>query len=102
VLASRCQPELAASRGILITEPREPPLVQGPVEKPDPAQATELEETFGPENLMMLEGRARITARFLDFAQTRYHAASGNEPKLALAIGADDPLQASLPFYPHP
>ena len=88
VLASRYQPELAGSRGILITRPGEPPQVQGLVEKPDPAQAAELEDAFGRGNLMMLEGRAKVTAKFLDFARTRYHSGSGNEPKLALAIDA--------------
>jgi UTP-glucose-1-phosphate uridylyltransferase len=92
VLASTYRPALAASRGILITRPGalpgQPRQVQALVEKPCPAQARKLEAEHGPGNLLMLEGRARVTAKFLGFARDRQHAVSGNEPKLALAIGA--------------
>jgi UTP-glucose-1-phosphate uridylyltransferase len=91
VLASRYRPALASSHGILITRPgplRGRPQVQALVEKPDGEQARELEETHGPENLLMLEGRVRTTSAFLDFARTRQHASPGTEPRIALAIGA--------------
>lgn len=62
--------------------------MQALVEKPGLAGAMELEEAHGPGNLLMLEGRARLTTRFLEFARGRQHAAPGAEPRLALAIGA--------------
>jgi hypothetical protein len=103
VLASRYRPALAASRGILITSPGtcpwEPQRVKALVEKPGPAQARELEEQHGSGNLFLLEGRTRLTARFIQFARGREHAAPGSEPKLALAIGAyarDHPVVAVL------
>ena len=58
------------------------------VEKPDPAQARALEEKHGTGSLLMLEGRARLTAPFIRFARDRQHAGPGGEPKLALALGA--------------
>jgi hypothetical protein len=71
------------------------------IEKPGPAQARELEERHGSGNLLMLEGRARLTASFIEFARARQQAAHspGTEPKLALAIGAyarDHPVLAVL------
>lgn len=103
VLASRYVPALAASRGILITGSRHglagPRVVKALVEKPRPAQARELEEQHGPGSLLMLEGRARLTAGFIEFARASQQAvrAPGGEPKLALAIGAyasDHPVLA--------
>ena len=92
VLASRYRPALAGSRGILVTSPGTLPgkarRVQALVEKPGPAQARALEQAHGPECLLMLEGRALLTGRFLEFARSRQHAIPGAEPKLALAIGA--------------
>jgi UTP-glucose-1-phosphate uridylyltransferase len=92
VLASKYRRPLACSRGILITSPaaspERPQRVHALVEKPDPPQARELEEQHGPGNLLMLEGRARLTGSFLEFARTLDQAAPGTEPKLALAIGA--------------
>lgn len=91
VLASRYRPDLAPSRGILITRPgsgTEPRQVKALVEKPDPAQARALEEEHGTANLLMLEGRARLTAQFLRFARSRQHIAPDSEPKLSMAIGA--------------
>jgi UTP-glucose-1-phosphate uridylyltransferase len=90
VLASRYQRALADSRGILITRPGlssgEPRRVQALVEKPGLAKTVELEEAHGPGNLLMLEGRAWLTARFLEFARGRQHDGPESEPKLALAI----------------
>jgi UTP-glucose-1-phosphate uridylyltransferase len=105
VLASRYHPSLAASRGILVTssassQPRARRVLVL-IEKPGPAQARELEERHGSGNLLMLEGRARLTASFIEFARARQQAAHspGTEPKLALAIGAyarDHPVLAVL------
>jgi UTP-glucose-1-phosphate uridylyltransferase len=91
VLASAYRRELAPTRGILITSPApdgEPQQVRSLVEKPDPAQARALEDMHGTTNLLMLEGRARLTAPFIQFARDRLHTAPGNEPKLALALSA--------------
>ena len=92
VLASRYRRALASTRGILITRsghsPEAPRRVRTLVEKPGLAEAMELEEEHGPGNLLMLEGRARLTATFLAFARARQHARHGSEPRLALAIGA--------------
>jgi UTP-glucose-1-phosphate uridylyltransferase len=90
VLASRYRPSLAGGRGILITSHGaggQLRLVSALVEKPGPAQARALEEQHGTGNLLMLEGRARLTARFIQFARGRQQAGPGTEPKLALAIG---------------
>ena len=57
-------------------------------EKPGPAKAIALEEAHGPANLLMLEGRARLTGAFIEFARARQGAGPGREPKLALAVSA--------------
>lgn len=94
VLASRYDADLAASRGILITSPCPSQLrarrVSALIEKPGPAQARELEERHGPGNLLMLEGRARLTISFIEFASARQRSSHPpySEPKLAVAIGA--------------
>lgn len=90
VLASRYRPALAPSRGVLITNPgsgAESRQVETLIEKPDPAQARALEEEHGTANLLMLEGRARLTAPFLRFARSRQRTMPGREPKLSMAIG---------------
>lgn len=92
VLASPYNRALAPNRGILITHPSTgtgPRQVRTLIEKPDPAQAKELETEHGAGNLLVLEGRAKLAAPFLHFARNRLHTpAAGSEPKLALAIGA--------------
>ena len=91
VLASRYQPALAAGHGILVTIPGDgagPPRVSALVEKPGPAQARWLEDQHGTGNLLMLEGRARLTAGFIEFARARQPAAPGSEPRLSAALGA--------------
>jgi hypothetical protein len=60
----------------------------GLTEKPDPVQARTLERRYSRGNLLLLEGRARLTAAFVDFARARTPS-PGTEPKLALAIAAD-------------
>jgi UTP-glucose-1-phosphate uridylyltransferase len=90
VLASAYRQMLAPSRGVLITRPgygNELRQVRALVEKPDPAGARALEEEHGTENLLMLEGRAKLTAEFIQFARGHQHA-PGGEPRLSMAIGA--------------
>ena len=91
VLASTYRRALAPVRGILITRPAadgEPRQVKTLVEKPDPAQARALEDKHGTASLLMLEGRARLTAPFIRFARGHQDAAPRSEPKLSLALGA--------------
>ncbi len=91
VLASRYRRALAGSRGILITRPG-PDGTQRRVlalaEKPGPAEAIALEDAHGTANLLMLEGRARLTGTFIEFARARQGTGPGREPKLALAVSA--------------
>jgi UTP-glucose-1-phosphate uridylyltransferase len=103
VLASRYHSQMAASRGIIVTSPAAGHVpartVSALIEKPGLRQAAELEEQYGPENLLMLEGRARLTAGFIEFARARQQSAHppGTELKLALVIGAyagDHPVLA--------
>jgi UTP-glucose-1-phosphate uridylyltransferase len=88
VLASRYRPELAGSHGVIAATGKPGQrLMIGLAEKPGPAQARELERHYGRRNLLLLEGRARLTATFTDFARARI-SPSHAEPKLALAIAA--------------
>src|SRR5450755_3694 len=52
-----------------------------------PAQIHALEQRYGSGNLLLLEGRARLTAAFIDFARART-TLLGAEPKLALSVAA--------------
>jgi hypothetical protein len=56
-------------------------------EKPAPPAARALERRYGTGNLLLLEGRTRLTSGFIRFARS-YRAPAGTEPKLALAIAA--------------
>ena len=88
VVARSYQPELAARRGVIATvkcDGRR--LVAGLTEKPSPSAARALEQRHGAGNLLLLEGRARVTVDFLRFARA-FPIAPGVEPKLALTIGA--------------
>jgi UTP-glucose-1-phosphate uridylyltransferase len=88
VVARPYQPELAAQRGVIATvECDGRRLVAGLTEKPSPSAARALEQRHGARNLLLLEGRARVTADFIRFART-FPIAPDVEPKLALAIGA--------------
>ena len=88
VLARSYQPELAASRGVIAVRTADGQLLmQDLAEKPGPRAARALEQQYGTGNLLVLEGRARLTAGFICFAR-RYQAPAGTEPKLALAIAA--------------
>jgi UTP-glucose-1-phosphate uridylyltransferase len=88
VLARAYQPELAASRGVLAARRQEGRLLMLDLaEKPGPHPARALERRYGTGNLLLLEGRARLTAGFIRFA-SGYRAPAGTEPKLALAIAA--------------
>ena len=87
VLGRAYQRELAASHGVLaVTSDHGELLVQELAEKPGPADVTRLEQRYGTSGLLLLEGRARLTAGFIRFAR-RYRAPAGTEPKLALALG---------------
>jgi UTP-glucose-1-phosphate uridylyltransferase len=92
VLASPYHPRLAAHRGILITSPGpghpRTCTVSALVEKPGPVQAAHLEQQHGRANLLMLEGRARLTPGFIEFARSGSAQTPGTEPKLAHAINA--------------
>lgn len=89
VLARAYQPELAAHRGV-ITTTRHPGgrLMLDLTERPGPAAARALEHRYGTGNLLLLEGRARLTADFVRFARTT-KPPRGAEPKLALALAAN-------------
>jgi UTP-glucose-1-phosphate uridylyltransferase len=88
VVARPYQPELAAQRGVIATaECDGRRLVADLTEKPDPTAARALERRHGARNLLVLEGRARVTADFIRFARA-FPIAPGVEPKLALTIGA--------------
>jgi UTP-glucose-1-phosphate uridylyltransferase len=88
VVARPYQPELAAQRGVIATvECDGRRLVADLTEKPNPSAARALEQRHGAGNLLLLEGRARVTADFIRFARA-FPIAPGAEPKLALAIGA--------------
>ena len=59
----------------------------GLAEKPGPAQARAMERRYGHGNLLLLDGRARLTAAFVQFARI-YSPPARTEPKLALTIAA--------------
>ena len=88
VLARAYQPELAASRGVIAAVRRDGLLLMHDLaEKPSPSAARSLEQRYGAGNLLLLEGRARLTAGFIRFARG-YQPPAGIEPKLALALAA--------------
>jgi UTP-glucose-1-phosphate uridylyltransferase len=88
VLARAYQPELAASRGVIATRRQDGQLLMLDLaEKPALHTARALEQRYGTANLLVLEGRARLTAGFIGFARG-YRAPAGTEPKLALALAA--------------
>lgn len=88
VLGRPYRPELAASHGVIAAAgtPGQWHMVSL-AEKPGPVQAQALERRYGQRNLFLLEGRARLTAGFTDFARART-TASGSEPKLSLSLAA--------------
>jgi hypothetical protein len=88
VLARPYRRQLAANRGVVVVRPANGRLfMAGLTEKPglDPARA--LERQHGPENLRLLEGRARLSAAFVRFARD-HQPPPGTEPKLALVLSA--------------
>ncbi|MEV4067697.1 hypothetical protein [Nonomuraea dietziae] len=86
VLARPYQRALAQQRGVLATMPgADGALVMVDlVEKPNPETARALEELYGPDRLMLLEGRARVDDDFVDYAR----AHTCGEPKLSLALAS--------------
>nr|WP_090946422.1 hypothetical protein [Nonomuraea jiangxiensis] len=88
VLARPYQSELAQDRGVIATERcAGGALMVELVEKPGQCAARALEECYGPDNLMLLEGRARVDGDFIDYARTYLSEPSG-EPRLSLALAA--------------
>ncbi|MEU4224250.1 transcriptional regulator [Nonomuraea sp. NPDC026600] len=88
VLARPFRDELAGQRGVLATTPGpHPQQVLSLTEKPEPGVAHALEREHGRSNLLLLEGRARLSADFIAFARARVWP-SNVEPKLALTIDA--------------
>ena len=87
VLARPYQSDHAGSRGVIISRASSAGhLMTGLVEKPGPTAAQLLERNHGTDNLFLLEGRARLTMDFIDFARA-YRGPTDTEPKLALALG---------------
>jgi UTP-glucose-1-phosphate uridylyltransferase len=88
ILARAYQPEPAASRGVIAARRQGGHLLMIDLaEKPAPHTARALERRYGTANLLLLEGRTRLTAGFIGFARS-YRAPAGTEPKLALALAA--------------
>jgi UTP-glucose-1-phosphate uridylyltransferase len=79
-------PAEVARRGVVVSRRVDAQLVLADlVEKPSPEQAREMEDEHTAANLWLLEGRARLTRRFVDHLR-RTPAIPGDEPKLSLAI----------------
>ena len=88
VLTRPYQPELAATRGVIVTLQQDGQLlVRDLTEKPAVPAARSLERRYGAGSLHLLEGRARLTPGFIRFARS-YQPPAGTEPKLTLAIAA--------------
>ncbi|MGH3191552.1 MAG: sugar phosphate nucleotidyltransferase [Streptosporangiaceae bacterium] len=86
VLARAYQRELAAARGVIAATRQDGHLLMTDLtEKPDQRTARDLELRHGAANLLLLEGRARLTPAFIRAGRCRQPAAD-TEPKLALAI----------------
>lgn len=87
VLVRPYHPAETDQRGVVVSRRVDGELVVADlVEKPSPDRARKLEDEHGKANLWLLEGRARLTRRFLD----QLHGAPmnpGAEPKLSLALG---------------
>ena len=56
------------------------------VEKPTVAQAADLLDRHGLDNLRLLEGRARLTGEFISYLRTAMPYAAGAEPKLSQVL----------------
>ncbi|OLT34405.1 hypothetical protein BJF79_07375 [Actinomadura sp. CNU-125] len=82
VLVRPYRPDLAKSRGVIITDGHR---MIGLEEKPDAKTASRLEQQYGARNLLLLEGRIRITRDFVHYAR-HHHATANSEPKLALTL----------------
>lgn len=86
VLVRPYQRAESASRGVVVSQHDCGELVIADlIEKPSPAHAMQLEEAHGPENLWLLEGRARLSWSLIGrIRETELRP--GPEPKLSLAI----------------
>lgn len=86
VLVRPYRPAEAGHRGVVVSRRVDGELVVADlIEKPSPDRARELEDEHGASNLWLLEGRARLTRRFVDQLR-RAPMSPGAEPKLSLAI----------------
>ncbi|MGI5184724.1 sugar phosphate nucleotidyltransferase [Dactylosporangium sp. CA-152071] len=86
VLVRPYQRGQAGHRGVITARHVEGELVLNSlVEKPTPQRALEMEDAYGPANLWLLEGRARLSRRFLDWLR-RTPVNPGGEPKLSMAL----------------
>lgn len=86
VLVRPYQPTEAGRRGVIVSRRVDDAvLVADLEEKPSPERTREIEDEHGTANLWLLEGRARLTRRFVDQLR-RTTAMPGSEPKLSLAI----------------
>ncbi|MEV8230608.1 sugar phosphate nucleotidyltransferase [Streptomyces sp. NPDC079167] len=86
VLAGPFNLQDASSHGVIICTGTGPErTMTALVEKPDPVRAAQLVAEHGPENLRLLQGRARLTPELLRYltASVRHTA---SEPKLSLAL----------------
>lgn len=87
VLARPYKRELVGHRGVITTTTMRSGYRQmtGLIEKPGPEQARLVESAHGAANLLLLEGRARLTPGFVEFARA-HPCSAGAEAKLALTL----------------
>lgn len=85
VLARPYHRTQAPDRGVIVAR-RLPgaTLMLDLIEKPSIPHALHLEDRYSPDNLFLLEGRFRLTDRFIRFAHGLTHPQA--EPKLSLAL----------------
>jgi UTP-glucose-1-phosphate uridylyltransferase len=86
VLVRPYDPADAGHRGVVISRHLDEELVVADlVEKPSRDRARELEDRYSESNLWLLEGRARLSSKFVDQLRGA-RMTPGDEPKLSLAI----------------
>ncbi|MGL5828948.1 MAG: transcriptional regulator [Angustibacter sp.] len=85
VLARPFTPEEATRRGVLITT-RDGQHMKTLIEKPTKATALALAAQHGPENLRLLEGRAKLTPGFINHLKKAAFTPRIGEAKLALSL----------------
>ncbi|MEV5129101.1 hypothetical protein ACN6K8_000265 [[Kitasatospora] papulosa] len=86
VLAEPFSVQGAGSHGVIICAGTGPDRTMSAlIEKPDPVRAAQLATEHGPENLRLLQGRARLTSELLRYLTASVRQAT-SEPKLSLAL----------------